>query len=61
MDALLRQRDIMEIMKISRSTLWRVQQQEDFPKPVALLGCKRWRREELKGWLDEQAALRDDV
>ncbi len=61
MDALLRLRDLMEIMKISRSTLWRVQQREDFPKPVTLLGCKRWRHEELKSWLDEQAASRDYV
>jgi predicted DNA-binding transcriptional regulator AlpA len=58
MDALLKLRDLLEIMKISRSTLWRVQQQEDFPKPVALLGRKRWRREELQAWLDAQAALR---
>ena len=61
MDALLKLRDLMEIMKISRSTLWRVQQREDFPKPMTLLGCKRWRREALKMWLDEQAAIRDDV
>lgn len=61
MDALLKLRDLMEIMKISRSTLWRVQQREDFPKPMILMGCKRWRREELQEWLDQQAALRDAV
>ena len=60
MDALLKLRDLMEIMKISRSTLWRVQQREDFPKPVSLLGCKRWRYEELKAWLDGQASIRDN-
>ena len=61
MDDLLRLRDLMEIMKISRSTLWRVQQRDNFPKPVTLLGCKRWRRKELKAWLDEQAANRGNV
>lgn len=61
MDALLKPRDLMEIMKISKSTLWRVQQREDFPKPISLLGCKRWRREELQEWLDQQAALRDAI
>jgi predicted DNA-binding transcriptional regulator AlpA len=61
MDALLKLKDLMEIMKISRSTLWRVQQQESFPKPVSLLGCKRWRREEFQAWLDDRAALRDNV
>lgn len=60
-DALLRQRDLMEIMQISRSTLWRVQQRDDFPKPVTLLGCKRWRREELEAWLNERAARRNDA
>jgi predicted DNA-binding transcriptional regulator AlpA len=61
MDALLKLRDLMEIMKISRSTLWRVQQREDFPKPMTLMGCKRWRREELQAWLDQQAVLRDNI
>ena len=61
MVALLRLRDLMEIMKISRSTLWRVQQRNDFPKPVEVMGCKRWRHEELKTWLDTRAALRDDL
>ena len=59
MEVLLKQRDLMEIMKISRSTLWRVQQRADFPKPVTLMGCKRWRREEVIAWIDVQAALRD--
>jgi predicted DNA-binding transcriptional regulator AlpA len=61
MNNLLKLRDLMEIMKISRSTLWRVQQRKDFPKPVELLGCKRWRSEELQSWLDTQAAQRNTV
>lgn len=60
MGGLMRQRDMMDFMKISRSTLWRIMQQEDFPKPVVLMGLKRWRREEIETWLssrqDEAAA-----
>lgn len=53
MNALLRQRDLMEFMHISRATLWRIQRHKDFPKPVVLLGCcKRWRREDVETWLE---------
>ncbi len=54
MSALLRQRDLMEFMNISRATLWRIQRHKNFPKPVILLGCKRWRREEIEAWLEEK-------
>ena len=52
MEALMRQRDLMEFMNISRATLWRMQRHDDFPKPVILMGCKRWRREEIDLWLE---------
>jgi predicted DNA-binding transcriptional regulator AlpA len=51
MGGLMRQRDMMDFMKISRSTLWRIMRHEDFPKPVVLMGLKRWRREEVETWL----------
>jgi predicted DNA-binding transcriptional regulator AlpA len=51
MSGLMRQRDMMEFMKVSRSTLWRIMRHEDFPKPVVLMGLKRWRREEIETWL----------
>jgi len=49
---LLRQDDLMEFMKISRATLWRIRRHKDFPKPVVLLGCKRWRRKDVETWLE---------
>ncbi|MBT0663162.1 AlpA family phage regulatory protein [Geobacter pelophilus] len=52
MEALLRQRDLMEIMNVSRATLWRMLRHQNFPKPVVLMGCKRWRREDLESWLE---------
>jgi predicted DNA-binding transcriptional regulator AlpA len=42
---------MMEFMKISRSTLWRIMRNENFPKPVVLMGLKRWRSEEIETWL----------
>jgi len=54
MNALMRQRDLMEYMNVSRSTLWRMTQREDFPKPVLLMGLKRWRRDELESWLSSR-------
>ena len=54
MSTLLRQRDLMEFMNISRATLWRIQRHKNFPKPVILMGCKRWRREEVEAWLDKK-------
>lgn len=54
MNDLLKQDDLMEFMKISRATLWRIRRHKDFPKPVILLGCKRWRRAEVESWLEEK-------
>lgn len=64
MNALLRQRDLMEFMNISRATLWRIQRHKDFPKPVILLGCKRWRRADVETWLEgkkEEPKMIDSV
>ncbi len=52
MEALLRQRDLMEIMNVSRATLWRMLRYQDFPKPVILMGCKRWRAEDVAVWIE---------
>jgi predicted DNA-binding transcriptional regulator AlpA len=52
MESLLRQRDLMEIMSVSRATLWRMLRYQNFPKPVVLMGCQRWKREDLESWLE---------
>ena len=51
MDGLMTQVDMMEFMRISRSTLYRMSQRDDFPRPVIVGGMKRWRRDELESWL----------
>jgi predicted DNA-binding transcriptional regulator AlpA len=57
MEALLRQRDLMEIMNVSRATLWRIQRHQNFPKPVILMGCKRWRSEDVESWLEARKSV----
>ncbi len=48
--------DLLEILNISRATLWRLlNNDENFPKPVILLGCKRWRREDVEEYLNNRA------
>ncbi|MDD2899312.1 MAG: AlpA family phage regulatory protein [Desulfuromonadaceae bacterium] len=57
MEVLLRQRDLMEIMNVSRATLWRVLRHQNFPKPVILMGCKRWRSEDVESWLEARKSV----
>jgi len=51
MDGLMNAVDMMEFLRISRSTLYRMSQREDFPRPVIVSGMKRWRRDEFESWL----------
>lgn len=47
--------DLLEILNISRATLWRLlNNDENFPKPVTLMGCKRWRREDVEEYLSKR-------
>jgi predicted DNA-binding transcriptional regulator AlpA len=54
MEALLKQSDLMEIMSVSRSTLWRMVKYENFPKPVILIGSQRWISNDVESWLEER-------
>ena len=56
MKPLLKIFDLLEILNISRATLWRLLNKDtSFPKPVILLGCKRWRREDVEEYLVKRA------
>lgn len=57
MEALLKQTDLMEIMSISRATLWRMLRHQNFPKPVILMGCKRWKAEDVALWIEARKSL----
>jgi predicted DNA-binding transcriptional regulator AlpA len=56
MQPMLKIFDLLEILNISRATLWRLLNNDaNFPKPVILLGCKRWRREDVEEYLNTRA------
>jgi predicted DNA-binding transcriptional regulator AlpA len=51
MDGLMNQVDMMEFLRISRSTLYRMMRRDDFPRPVNVSCMKRWRRDDIEFWL----------
>ncbi|HHG3282636.1 TPA: helix-turn-helix transcriptional regulator [Vibrio parahaemolyticus] len=50
---LIRQVELAMLLGVSSTTLWRLRQDENFPKPVAirsrLIG---WRIQDIESWLD---------
>ena len=54
--AILRWRDVIPIVRLSRVTIWRRMKDGDFPKPVRLGGPKSravgWRRTDIERWLN---------
>jgi predicted DNA-binding transcriptional regulator AlpA len=50
----LRDRQVREILPVSRSTLWRWCRSGIFPKPVMLNNSKFWRSDLVAAWVDQQ-------
>jgi len=52
-DRLLKTREVMEILGIGRSTIYRWMEAGAFPHPVkiGLRGDNRWRLSEIEGWI----------
>lgn len=53
----LRQPQVLSVVPISKSTLWRRIQERQFPEPVKL--SKRitaWRTEDVRRWIEQQGA-----
>lgn len=55
--AILRWRDIIRVVRLSRVTIWRRVKDGDFPKPVRLGGPRSravgWRRTDIERWLND--------
>lgn len=53
--------EVLEILKISQSTLRRMMMHQGFPRPIPV-GRRRkmWGREEVQGWIDEQFQIKFD-
>ena len=54
-DRLLRRRQVEEITGMSRSSIYRLMQDGEFPRPVKV-GCAavRWRESDITGWLESR-------
>ena len=47
-----RVKDLVEILGISRTTIYRMRKREDFPRPVSLGDrAKGWLREDIEAWV----------
>ena len=56
-DCFLNKKEVIEIVKLSRSTIDKYEKEGKFPKKTRL-GHRivRWRKSEIMRWLDEQVA-----
>ena len=48
---LLTVRDVAALLRIGRSTLYRYMHEDGFPRPIQVLGVKRWRSDDLQAWI----------
>ena len=54
-DRLLRRRQVEEITSISRSSIYRLMQKGEFPRPVKIgPAAVRWRASDLTAWLESR-------
>jgi predicted DNA-binding transcriptional regulator AlpA len=52
---LIRARELCQILQVSNSTLWRMRQRGELPKPIQLSkGIIAWEREVICNWLAER-------
>jgi len=52
-------KELVDCMSLSRSTIYRLMDNEGFPKPVKLtVGIARWKVSEVDAWLDDAAGRR---
>jgi len=48
---LLRRRDVSEMLGIAASTIYRMMQDSEFPRPISIgLRAVRWRIEDIEAW-----------
>jgi predicted DNA-binding transcriptional regulator AlpA len=56
----LRQRELLQLIGVSRSQLYRMVANDQIPKPARIsVGCKVWDSREIDEWLDARFAERD--
>ena len=61
-DRLLRRRQVEEITSISRSSIYRLMQEGEFPRPVKIgPAAVRWRASDLTAWLESRPVAMGEV
>lgn len=55
MDTLYRRKDVLRILNVSRTALWRMEREEDFPRPVEISkGRKGYLDSEITQWMESR-------
>ena len=51
-DKLLDQKELAEYLGMSKVTVWKLQKEKDFPRPIVILTKKKWKRSEIDEYLE---------
>ena len=61
-DRLLRRRQVEKITGMKRSTIYRLMQEGDFPRPVKIgPAAVRWRESEVNAWVESRPKATGDL
>ena len=60
-ERLLRRREVEKITGVSRSSIYRLMQESDFPRPVRIgPGAVRWKASEINAWIESRPVARSE-
>ena len=54
----LDRREVLALLNVRRTTLYRLVTKGDFPKPIKIGSRSLWLRREVLAWIEERAAAR---
>lgn len=52
---------ILELVPVSRTTLWRWVESGEFPRPLKVGGTNLWQNVEVRSWLRKLTRNKDDI
>lgn len=53
---LLSEKEVLDILGVSRTTLWREVKRHRFPEPIWIANRKKWKMETIQQHIDSEAA-----
>ena len=61
-DRLMRRREVERIAGLSRSSIYRLMQEGEFPKPVRVgPAAVRWRASDITAWIESRPVARGEI